>query len=106
VSIEAEKKATEMKKLLGQVRAQIEKVNEQYKAKANKNHTHLQFQLEDLIWLHLSNKRFPSKRKSKFMAKGEGPYKIVQKVRDNAHKIELPGKINTSVTLNVGDLTP
>ena len=41
VSFKAEKRAKEIKKLYEQVRAQIEKVNEQYKAKANKNHTHL-----------------------------------------------------------------
>jgi len=38
VSLEAEARAKEMKKLHEQVIAQIEKVNEQYKKKANKNH--------------------------------------------------------------------
>jgi len=37
VKFEAEVSANEIKKFHGQVRAQIEKVNEQYKSKENKN---------------------------------------------------------------------
>ena len=49
VSIEVQERAQETKKFYEQVRAQIEKVNEQYKSKANKNRLHLRFKLEDLI---------------------------------------------------------
>jgi len=45
-------------------------VNEQYKSKANKNRYHLEFNLGDLIWLHLRKERFSSRRKNKLMAKG------------------------------------
>jgi len=41
-------RAKEMK-LYDQVRAQIKKVNEHYKSKANKNLIHLEFKLEDLV---------------------------------------------------------
>jgi len=40
------------------------------------------------------------------MARGDGPYKIMHKVRDNTYKVELPGNMNISATFNVGDLTP
>jgi len=40
------------------------------------------------------------------MAKGDGPYKIVQKFRDNAYKIKLLGEMNISATFNIRDLTP
>ena len=40
------------------------------------------------------------------MARGDDPYKIVQKVGDNTYKIELSGDMNMSTTFNVGDLTP
>ena len=49
MSFEDEAGAKEMKKLHEQVRAQIEKVNEQYKQKANKNRPHLEFKLADLV---------------------------------------------------------
>ena len=95
-----------MKKLHEQVRSQIKKVNEQYKAKANKNCVHIEFQPGDLVWLHLRKERFPSRRKSKLMARGDSSYKILQMVGYNAYKIELSGDMNISVTFNVGDLTP
>jgi len=92
VSFEDEERAKEMKKLYEQLRAQIEKINEQYKAKANESCTNLKFQSGDFVWLHLRKKRSPSRRKRKLMARGDGPYNIVQKVGDNAYKIELPGE--------------
>jgi len=94
-----------MKKLHEQVRAQIEKVNEQYKQKANKNRPHLEFKPGYLIWLHLRKERFPSRRKNTFMARVDGPYKVVQKVRENAYKIELPANMQVSATFNIRDLT-
>ena len=40
------------------------------------------------------------------MARGDGPYKIVQRVGDNAYKVELSSNINKITTFNVRDLTP
>ena len=73
MNFEAEARAREMKRLRGQVRAQLMKVSEQYKIKANKNHTYLKFQSGDLMWLHLRKERFPSRRKNKLMVRGDGP---------------------------------
>jgi len=84
VSFEAEIGAKEMKRLHEQVRGQIKKVNEQYKLKANKNRTNLEFKLRDLVWLHLRKERFPLRRKNKVMARGDSPYNVVQKVGGKA----------------------
>jgi len=54
----------------------------------------------------LRKERLPLRRKSKLIARGDGPYKIVQSIGDNAYKVELPSDINISATFNVGDLTP
>jgi len=80
-------------------------VNEIYKAKANKNHTHLEFQPRDIVWIHLRKERFPLRRKSKLTARGDGRNKNVQKVGDNAYKIKLPDEMKISIIFNVGDLT-
>ena len=40
------------------------------------------------------------------MVREDGPYKVVQKVRENAFKIKLPKDMHISATCNVGDLTP
>jgi len=102
----AEARAKEMKKLQEKVITQIEKVNEQYKQKANKNCAHLEFKPGDLVWLHFRKERFPLRRQNKLMDTGDGSYKVVQKVGENAYKIELLGDTQVSVTFNVGDLTP
>ena len=49
VSFEAEERAKARKKLHEEVRARIEKVNEQHTAKANKNRTHLEFNPGDHV---------------------------------------------------------
>jgi len=53
-----------MKKLHEQIRAHIEKVNEAYKIKANKNRKGMEYQPGDLVWLHLRKEMFPTRRKS------------------------------------------
>ena len=40
------------------------------------------------------------------MPRANGPFQIVEKVNDNAYKIELPGNYNVSATFNVQDLSP
>jgi len=40
------------------------------------------------------------------MTRGDGPYEIMQKVGDNAYKIELAGEMNIPATFIVRDLTP
>jgi len=54
----------------------------------------------------LEEGKVPIKKKSKLMAKGDDPSKIVQKVKDNAYKIELTSDMNISATFNVGNLSP
>jgi len=34
-----------------------------------------------------------------------GPFKIVQKINDNAYKVEFPGTYGVSTTFNVADLS-
>ncbi|XP_071694409.1 uncharacterized protein [Rutidosis leptorrhynchoides] len=50
--------------------------------------------------------RFPAKGKNKLMPRAEGPFKVLEKVDDNAYKVELPGDTAVSSTFNVGDLMP
>ena len=106
VSFEAETRAREMKKLHKQIRNQIEKTNEAYKAKANKYRKSLEFKPRDLVWLHLLKERFPYRRKNKLMARSNGPFEIIERVGNNAYKLQLPGDMAVLATFNVGDLSP
>ena len=40
------------------------------------------------------------------MPRGDGPFRVLESVNDNAYKLELPGDMGMSPTFNVGDLTP
>nr|GEX13089.1 hypothetical protein [Tanacetum cinerariifolium] len=96
----------QIKRLHEQVKAKIEKANQMYKAKANKNHKQPTFSPSDLVWIHLRKQRFPSKRKNKQMLRAEGPFKVLECFGDSAYKVELPGDVFVSNTFNAGDLTP
>jgi hypothetical protein len=36
----------------------------------------------------------------------DGPFKILEKINDNAYKLELPPKFGVSPTFNISDLLP
>ena len=40
------------------------------------------------------------------MPRADGPFRIIEKVNDNAYKVDLSGDYNVSATFNVEDLTP
>ena len=62
------------------------------------------FEPEDQIWVHLRKDRFPSQRKSKLQPRGEGPFKVLERINDNAYKIDMPSEDWVSSTFNVIDL--
>nr|CAE01890.2 OSJNBa0035O13.13 [Oryza sativa Japonica Group] len=50
--------------------------------------------------------RFPNLRKSKLLPRADGPFKVLQKINDNAYKLELPADFGVSPTFNIADLKP
>ena len=56
--------------------------------------------------MHFRKERFPSQRKSKLEPRGDGPFQVIEKINDNAYKVDLPGKYNVSASFNVSDLSP
>jgi len=57
------------------------------------------------FWVHMRKERFPQQRKSKLQPKGNGPFQVLERINDNAYKIDLPGEYTVSSTLNVFDLS-
>ena len=102
---DAQAKADFVKKMHEQVKAQIEKRIESYARHANKGRRKVTFEPGDWVWVHLRKERFPSQRKSKLMPRGDGPFQVLEKINDNAYKIELPGEYGVSTTFNVSDLS-
>jgi hypothetical protein len=107
VNLDATKRSDFIKRLHAETRKNIEKKSAQYAKQANKGKKKVTFQPGDLVWLHLRKDRFPQQRKSKLSPRGDGPFKVLQKINDNAYKIELPPEYsNVSTTFNVKDLLP
>jgi hypothetical protein len=105
-SLDGEKKAKQVRKIHEEARQQITKKNEQAAARANKGRRKVVFQPGDWVWVHLRKDRFPSKRASKLMPRGDGPFQVLKRINDNAYKIDLPGEYQVSATFNVSDLSP
>ncbi|XP_075657334.1 uncharacterized protein LOC142627371 [Castanea sativa] len=49
---------------------------------------------------------FQKKRRSKFLPRGDGPFQVVERINDNAYKLDLPGEYGVSASFNVADLSP
>jgi hypothetical protein len=84
----------------------IEKMNEKYRIAGGKGRKEVKLEPGDLVWLHPRKDRFPDLRKSKLMPRADGPFKIIEKINDNAYKLELPPEFGVSPTFNILDLKP
>jgi hypothetical protein len=60
----------------------------------------------DWVWVHMRKERFPAHRKTKLHPRGDGPFQILEKINDNAYKVDLPGEYKVFATFNVSDLSP
>jgi hypothetical protein len=82
-------------------------MNVKYKVAGDRGQKLVVFKVRDLIWLHLCKDRFPDLRKSKLMPRADGPFKVIEKINDNAFKLELPADFGTvSPTFNIVALKP
>ena len=54
----------------------------------------------------MRKERFPVQRRSKLLPRGDGPFQVLERINDNAYKLDLPGEYNVSATFNVTDLSP
>ncbi|GJZ58121.1 reverse transcriptase domain-containing protein, partial [Tanacetum coccineum] len=96
----------QIKELHQSVQEQIIRHNKQYKEHADKRRKQVLYREGDLIWIHLRKERFPAGHFGKLKPRGDGPFRILKKINDNAYKIELSGHYNISATFNVADLSP
>ena len=103
---DARERADFIRKLHKTTKANIERMNEKYRIAGSKGRKEIKLEPGDLVWLHLRKDRFPELRKSKLMPRAAGPYKIIEKINDNAYKLELPPEFGVSPTFNIVDLKP
>ena len=77
-----------------------------YEEQHNKVRRAVFFKPGDLVWLHLRQEQFPTKRKSKLHPRGDGPFRVLERIGMNAYKLELPDSYGVHPTFNVADLSP
>ncbi|GJV51145.1 RNA-directed DNA polymerase [Tanacetum coccineum] len=64
-------------------------------------------QIKELHWsIHLRKEHFPAGYFGKLKPRGDGPFRVLKKINNNAYKIELPGYFNISAIFYVVDLSP
>jgi len=61
---------------------------------------------EDWVWLHLRKDRVPTKIKSKLSPRGDGPFQVLERINNNAYRLDLPEEYGVSNTINLTDLVP
>jgi hypothetical protein len=54
----------------------------------------------------LRKEQFPDLRKSKLMSRADGPFKVHEKINENAYKLDLFADFGASPTFNITDLKP
>ena len=63
------------------------------------------FEPGDWVWLHMKKERFLTPRRSKLLPKRDEPFQVLERINNNAYKLDLPGEYNVSATFNVYNLS-
>ena len=106
INMEASKRAAYVKKIHEKTKEAVELKATCKTTSMNKHRKKVLFEPGDLVWIHLRKDRFPDKRKSKLLPRGDGPFRVLAKINDNAYKIDLPASYGMSNTFKVADLLP
>jgi hypothetical protein len=105
LNFDATQRAELMLKLHATTKENKERMNAKYKVAGDKGRRQFTFEPGDLVWLHLRKERFSELRKSKLMPRVDGPFKVLQRVNENAYKLGLPIDFGVSPMLALLSLT-
>jgi hypothetical protein len=90
-----------------EVRKKIVVSNDRHKSRVDAHRGVVEFQPEDLVLIHLRLERFTKGPLYKLHSRRRaGPFQVIQKLGNNAYRIDLPSHLTFSPIFNVVDLTP
>lgn len=72
-----------------------------YKATTDAHRRHLVFEVDDLVWVVLTRDCMPAGTYNKLKPKKIGHLKVLERINDNAYRLQLPSDITTSDVFNV-----
>jgi hypothetical protein len=98
--------AEAMEELHSQVKKRLQNSNQEYKHKVDQHRRELQFEVGDLILVHLRKERFPRGTYNKLKMDKIRPCKVLKKFGANAYEIELLDGIRISPIFNIVELYP
>ena len=101
---DAEVRAKEIKKLHEEVRLKIEKKNAKYEEQENRCRKYVEFEVGELVRVPLHKDRFPPGKFGKLKPRVDGPFKIIEKIGENAYKLQLLDEYEIPPMFNVKDL--
>lgn len=88
-----------------QITNHIIKQNEELKKSTNKHRSLAAFKEGEQVWIHLGKEWFPRDKHGKLKLKAYDPFRILQRIDDNALKLELPSNYGVLITFNMVDLS-
>ena len=77
-----------------------------FPTKDNRGRKELVLNEGDWVWLHLRKHRFPTKRKSQLSPRGDRPFQVLERINNNAYRLDLPEECGVSTTFNISNLIP
>ncbi|KAL1188197.1 hypothetical protein V5N11_003226 [Cardamine amara subsp. amara] len=91
-------------KLHERVQENISNRTLKYKQQADKGQRPLVLEPGEWVWVHLRSERYAKQQRGKLQPRGAGPFKVLERINNNAYRIEIIGKPRMSTTFNIVDL--